>query len=141
MPIKTTPPPTFPSLKPYAGATLGRRAYADVRLVGPTRIRSSVVQCMVDTGSDYTILPLGLAGAVGIVPSGGLVSITTVAGTSVSLSSHSPVDLEIEGYAISLRTVLFSPFSTVGGFIPILGRPELIAAFDFGFTVTDWHWG
>lgn len=113
------------------------RAYADIVLTDPAGVtRSSTIQCLVDTGSDYTVLPMSMATAVGIVPSGPLITFRTAAGVSYSLPSHPRVDLIIEGYAIRVPIA----FSTAASFIPILGRIEAVAAFDIGFDVANWYW-
>jgi hypothetical protein len=140
MPISTIYPKTFPHSKPYSGSATNLRPFADVVLIGPTG-SSYTIQCLVDTGSDHTILPLGLATSVGIIPSGPLVSVAAAGGTRVSFQSHAPADLVIEGYTIRGVTILLSPFSAIGGFTPILGRKHLINAFDFGFDTKEWHWG
>ena len=113
------------------------RAYADVVVTDPTGMtRSSTIQCLVDTGSDYTVLPMSMATAVGIVPSGLPVTFRTAAGVSYSLPSHPTVDLIVEGYRINTPVA----FSTAASFIPILGRLEAVAAFDIGFDVANWYW-
>lgn len=113
------------------------RAYADVVMLHPAGgAASPTIQCLVDTGADYTILPLGLAAAVGIVPTGPLVAFRTAAGTLFALPSHPSVNLTVEGYAITVPVA----FSAAPAFAPLLGRLELVAAFDAGFDVTSWYW-
>ena len=141
MPIRTTFPATFHSSKLYSGASTNLRPFADVVLIGTGGTKSFTIQCLVDTGSDHTVLPLALATSIGITPSGPLVSIGTAGGAHSRFQSHSPADLIIEGYVIKGVTILLSPFSAIGGFTPIVGRKHLINAFDFGFTTKEWHWG
>lgn len=139
MPIQTSYPKTFPHAKPYAGASRNYRAYADVRLIGPTAT-SSTHEFLVDTGSDYTIVPERLAQNIGIPTNVPLpqVNFTTASGHNVALPYYTPLDIEIGAYILPGIRILITSAS---GFIPILGRPELIAAFDFGFNTTHWHWG
>lgn len=114
------------------------RAYADVVVTNATgTVNSSIIQCLVDTGSDYTVLPLSAATAVGIVPSGPWVPFRTAGGATYRLQSHLGVLLVVEGYAITVQVA----FSTARGFSPILGRLELAAAFDTGFDTSNWYWG
>jgi hypothetical protein len=114
------------------------RAYAYVFVTNATgALKSSKLRCLVDTGSDYTILPVSAATAVGIVPSGPSVTFRTAGGATYSLPSHPTVRLEVEGYAITVPVA----FSTAGRFSPILGRLELVAAFDAGFDTSNWYWG
>lgn len=112
------------------------RAYADVRIAGPAASSLTWV-CLVDTGSDFTILPMAAAMAAGITPSGSAVTFQTAGGARYSLPSHAPVPLIIEGYLVPNARVVFSAGQ---GFSPILGRGELLAAFDVGFSRTDWFW-
>ena len=113
------------------------RAYADVVMSNPAGGGTSpTVQCLVDTGADYTILPLSLATAIGIMPTGPLVAFRTAAGTAFALPSHPAVSLIVEGYAITVPVA----FPAAAAFAPILGRLELVAAFDVGFDVTSWYW-
>jgi hypothetical protein len=59
------------------------RAYADVVIINPVSARrSATLQCLVDTGSDYTILPLSAASQLGITASGPPVTFRTAGGVS-----------------------------------------------------------
>lgn len=130
-------PATFASSKPLDAAR-NHRAYADVRLTTANgTVKSSTLQCLVDTGSDYTVLPLSAATSVGIVPSGPWVTFRTAGGANYRLRSHLGVNLEVEGYAIVAQVI----FSQATAFTPILGRLELVAAFDAGFDTSNWYWG
>jgi hypothetical protein len=53
------------------------------------------------------------------------------------LPSHSGVDLIVEGYHIRVPVA----FASTSAFTPILGRLELIRAFDAGFDVSNWYFG
>jgi hypothetical protein len=130
--------PTTFSYSKLLSTTPSARAYADVALTNPTYTRvSATIQCLVDTGSDYTILPMSLAGGFGIVPSGPPVSFRTAGGVTYSLPSQPGLDLMIEGYAIKATVA----FSTSAAFIPIVGCLDLVNAFDFGFDDVSWFWG
>jgi len=134
MPITPT---TFAGHKTLSAANR-YRAYADVYLTDPsTGVKSSTIQCLVDTGSDYTILPMSAATAIGLTPSGPPVTFRTVGGATHSLPSHSWVDIVIEGYHIIGPVV----FAIATGFSPIVGRLELVQAFDIGMNLTDWYYG
>jgi predicted aspartyl protease len=114
------------------------RAYADVQMFGPAGVNSSIIQCLVDTGSDYTILPLAIASSIGIQTTGTpIVPVTfrTAGGVQYTLPLHPAVDIRVEGYRIQVP-VVFSP----AAFSPIVGRQELLAAFDLGFDTGQWYW-
>lgn len=114
------------------------RAYADVILINPTNgQRSGPINCLVDTGSDYTILPLRIATTLNINPPTPA-SIITSSGQTVSFQSHKSLEIVIEGWILKNVHVLFSPAQQ---FIPILGRIDLIDTFDFGFDSSYWHFG
>lgn len=114
------------------------RAYADVIVTDPAGANSSsVLQCLVDTGSDYTVLPISAAHAAGIIPAGRPVNFRTAGGQTYQLPSHPTTDLIIEGYSVNALVA----FSTSTAFSPILGRLELVAAFDAAFDTAHWHWG
>jgi hypothetical protein len=134
MPITPT---TFGYSKPLI-TTPPARAYADVELADPTLTRfSATLQCLVDTGSDYTILPMSLAVSFGIMPAGPPVTFRTAGGTTYSLISQPGLDLLIEGYAIKATVA----FASSAAFIPIVGCFDLVNAFDFGFDDVNWFWG
>jgi predicted aspartyl protease len=113
------------------------RAYADVLITDVIGVvRSPTYPCLVDTGADYTILPVSAAVAVGIIPAGPWVTFRTAGGATYALWSHLGVRLVVEGYAITTQVA----FSTAPGFSPVLGRLELVAAFDTGFDTSNWYW-
>ncbi|MBX9624554.1 MAG: retropepsin-like domain-containing protein [Gemmataceae bacterium] len=129
-----------PALSRLLDPALNYRAYCDVVVVnananGVAR-KSPVYQCLVDTGSDYTILPWVAATAIGLTPSGPVVTIRSVGGRVYRLMSDE-VAIEIEGKLVRVPVA----FSAAGGFSPILGRSQLLAAYDFGFDTSHWHWG
>ncbi|HET6387135.1 MAG TPA: hypothetical protein VFJ58_27420 [Armatimonadota bacterium] len=80
---------------------------------------------------------MSAASVIGINPDGKPVTLYFPNGASDTLRSHSQVELVIENYQLT-RTVLFSEASA---FIPIIGRQELVSAFDFGFDTLNWYWG
>src|SRR5208337_4513969 len=84
------------------------RAYADVVVTDAAGVlKRSVLKCLVDSGSDYTVLPISAAKAVGIVPSGPKVTFRTAGGATYKLASHANVRLVVEGYAVVVQ-VAFS---------------------------------
>ncbi len=133
MPITPT---TFFGHRPLSAANQFR-AYAVVYLTDlTTGVRSPTFQCLVDTGSDYTILPMSAATAIGLTPSGPPVTFRSVVGTTYTLPSYSAVGIVIQGY-LTVGPVVFS---TASGFSPIIGRLELIQAFDIGMDATNWYY-
>jgi len=127
---------TFPNEKPLE-ARFHHRAFADVVILDPSGIlKSDVIKCLVDMGADYTNLPLIKATAVNVkLPQNSFKTIVT-AGGRTRLFFHPTVDLIIEGR--KLRTqVLVSDEPT---FEPMLGRPDLLALFEFGFDAFNWYW-
>jgi len=112
------------------------RPYADVTLTDAlgTPI-SATYQCLVDTGSDYIILPI--SAAAGLVLSGTMMVYHGVTG-STSMNFEKNIDIIIETKKLR-ADILFDP-SPGAGFIPILGRTAILTAFDLGVTVSDWHW-
>lgn len=134
MPIR---PKTFAHSKPLVVAR-NSRAYASVVMLNPaTQQQSAALQCLVDTGSDYTILPLAVAMEIGIKPAGKMISFRAAGGAQYKLPSHAAVDLMIEGYSLQAEIA----FSHSNNFMPILGRIELVFAFDVGFDTNNWYWG
>jgi hypothetical protein len=131
MPIRSG---TFSSSKPLV-ASRSHRAYADVQVVGPTGGKSPVLQCLVDTGADFTILPMSAATVARIAPAGPPVTFRTAGGARYTLPSH-PVELIVEGYLINAVVA----FSLGAAFNPIVGRLELVSAFDIGSNKTHWFW-
>ncbi len=111
------------------------RPMADVVLIGPGGVRGSLYQCLVDTGADYTVLPLAMALSAGITVSGGFSTITTVAGAA-SFYFLTGITLEVEGYVVP--TDVYIDPSPAAAYIPLLGRATLLSAFDLGFNVSDW---
>jgi predicted aspartyl protease len=114
------------------------RALAEVQLFDPIRNLpiSRVIRCVIDTASQYTILPQSDLDGAGIPP-GPVVPIRTIAGTVASFPSQQ-VDLLIEGQYHINATVLSS---SAVGFTPVLGLLEAKDAFDFGFDFSNWYFG
>ena len=99
---------------------------------------SSKIDCLVDTGSDWTILPLLVAQSVGINPPfSSTANFITASGSGYSLPVERNVTIRIEGYRPNCNIVL----SSAAGFVPILGRLELMWAFNSGLDTVKWYWG
>jgi predicted aspartyl protease len=129
-------PGTFLHLKALA-ASRNYRAFAYTQVLDSSGTVKAKFNCLVDTGSDYTILPQRAAMAAGLALTGPKVRFRTAGGTIYSLPSHLTVDLVVEGYPVTGQVL----FSSAKGFTPILGRWEIVSAFDCGFDTTNWHWG
>jgi hypothetical protein len=130
---------TFPNKKALSRAN-NCRAYADVQATDAAgSVKSPILICLVDSGSDFTILPASAASAVGIAVSSltQVASFSSPGGPRYMLPLDPSVRLVVEGYAITVPVA----FSSSPSFIPILGRNEMLAAFDAGFDNTDWYWG
>lgn len=119
----------FPHSLPFAG----NRPWCDVR-IGPSHPNSAMHKCLVDTGADYLQLPEAAATLVGISVVGTPVSVSTVAGIA-NMTLVPNVDVEIEGVAVNI-SVLFDKTNVTS---PIAGRNVLLAAFELGFDVSNWH--
>ncbi len=115
-----------------------QRPYASVSLRHPTSGKSGPkLICLVDTGSDWTVFPAALANASGVIVNGPPIAVRTANGTAFSLLRATNVELIIQGYLIVTTIAV----SQAGAFTPIVGRRDLLTAFDLGFTTTHWHWG
>ena len=126
----------FPNNRPYDPND--NRPYAQVILTDSSGTRkTSVYWCLVDTGSDYIILPISATTMVGITLSGATNTLHGVTG-SASFNFETGLQVSVEGYTIT-ADVLFDPAPTAT-FVPILGRAAILAAFDLGFNVNDWLW-
>lgn len=111
------------------------RRMAAVVLIGPNGARGSLYNCLVDTGADYTVLPLFMTKSTGIVITGTLRRITTVAGSTWFLF-ETGITLEVEGYPV-VTDVFFDP-SPSAAHLPLLGRKTLLDTFDLGFNISEW---
>jgi predicted aspartyl protease len=126
----------FPNNRNYDPSD--NRPYSRVYLTNSTGTKkSSLYMCLVDTGSDYIILPRSAATTVGIALSGTKKTIRGATG-SASFDFETNLQFIIEGLSIT-ADVLLDP-SPGAAFVPILGRVAILAAFDLGFNVTDWLW-
>jgi len=112
------------------------RPMANVILIGPGGTRGSLYRCLVDTGADFTVLPLAMASSAGIVITGISRPITTVAG-STSFFFETGIRLEVEGGYAVITDVFFDP-SPSAAYLPLLGRKTLLDTFDLGFNVNEW---
>jgi len=126
----------FSNNKPYD--TVDNRPYLDVLLTDPSgKIKSPTYPSLVDTGSDYIILPTAAAAMAGIPLSGKTKTIRSATG-SASFNFETGLNVIVAGYSIT-ADVLFDP-SPSSAFVPILGRPAILAAFDVGFNLSDCLW-
>ena len=114
--------------RPYSGLTLLHSSGAP---------RSPTYRCLVDSGSDYIVLPISAAASVGIRLSRMRKTLHGVTG-SASFFFEPALLVDVEGYRIT-ADVLFDP-SPSAAFVPLLGRAAMLAAFDVGFTVVEWLW-
>lgn len=130
-------PFTYPSRK--ALLSPGSRAYAEVMLEDTTSgMKDGPKLCLVDTGADYTILPdsmaLTLGVAVGTLPT---IKLTAADGSVFYLPRATGLDLVIEGYPVTADVL----FCSAPKFTPLVGRRDLMNAFDFGFDDSYWYYG
>lgn len=126
--------------KPLVSAR-SNRAYAFVSVRDASGTVVGNYNCLVDTGSDYTLLPDSLLPVLGLTPSS-LITFRTAGGTSYTLPYEPPpptgagIRLVIEGVPKRLGVAFYS-----SGFTPILGRIEALSTFDIGFDNTNWFYG
>jgi predicted aspartyl protease len=116
--------------------TGAEQAWAGVQLYDPVRNRplTRITDCVIDTGSQYTILPAAVFVGIGI-PAGPTISIRTISGAIARFGSHQ-VDLLIERLYHVGTTVLST---AARGFTPVLGLADAKDAFDFGFDFSQWY--
>lgn len=121
----------------YISLDIFGRAFVDVFLINPTNnsLRAGPVQCLIDTGSDFTILPIHYASSININPSYST-SIRTPGGTA-KYSSERNLALEICNLHLPNVNILFSSSS---GFISILGRNDLLSTIAIGMDDHNWYW-
>lgn len=114
------------------------RAIADV-VISYRGKPSSTVQCLVDTGSDYTILPARVASSIGINVRAinRRATFRGIGGRRYKLPLFTNINFEVEGYKFTSQVV----FNSSPQPIPILGRIQLLAAFDSGLDRNTWYWG
>lgn len=112
-----------------------KRPMALVRLIGPGGTPGSTYPCLVDTGADYTVLPLFMTRSTGIVITGTRKPIITIGG-SKSFYFETGISLEVEGYSV-ITDLFFDP-SPSAAYLPSLGRKTLLDTFDIGFNVNEW---
>jgi predicted aspartyl protease len=115
------------------------RAFAEVYVEDPaTGRRDGPEACLVDTGADYTVLPVSALTGIGLMVAGlPTVTIRTVDGSTATLPKAAGLHLEIEGVRITTDVL----FSSAQKFTPVVGRLDLMKAFDFGFDTSYWHFG
>ena len=114
-----------------------RRPYLDVVLLSDSGGRSDGYKSLVDTGSDFVILPMTAAMTAGITLSGNTTDLRLATGKAV-LPIEKDLNLSIAGWKIQ-ADVLFET-SNDPNFIPIVGRAALLTAFDIGFQSTLCLW-
>ncbi|MGX6998849.1 aspartyl protease family protein [Caballeronia sp. KNU42] len=125
-------PGTFRYSKPYD--PVDKRPYAEV-YINNGGTTSSRIDCLVDTGSDYTILPAAVASKIGLATIGPNITVGTPSGSTFTLPSAN-LQITIEGFIINTQVLLTSAKK----FTAIVGHHDLIKAFDIGFDITDWYW-
>lgn len=113
------------------------RAFVDVFLINPTNssLRAGPVKCLIDTGSDFTILPIQYANSINITPSNST-TIRSPGGTA-TYSSQPNLTLEICNLHLPNADILFSSSS---GFLSILGRNDLLSTIAIGMDDHNWYW-
>jgi hypothetical protein len=79
---------------------------------------------------------MAAAAAAGLALTGDI-TFRTAGGNRYALASSANIDLKVEGKVINVPVA----FSTAAGFQLILGRPQVLAAFDIGFDTEQWYWG
>lgn len=121
---------TYLKTYPYSG----NKPYADVLLIGSGPASQRTFKCLVDTGADYLQLPATAAVSAGISLQNGSQQNVRTAAASVTMTLVTGVPIEIEGVPV-IVDVLFHPSANSPA---LLGRTALLAAFDAGFTPTDW---
>jgi hypothetical protein len=125
---------SFVTAKSKALLARSSRAEAYVEVYDKMTRHIASFNCLLDTGSDYTLLPDALLPLLGIVPTS-TITFSTVSGSKTTLPFIPMVNLKVEGYSISRGVAFYS-----SGFIPILGRNEAISAFNFGFDENYWYY-
>lgn len=117
------------------------RAYAFVQVRNASGAVVRRYNCLLDTGSDYTLLPAAILPLIGLTPSS-TVTFRSAGGSSYTLPyepappTGTGVRLVIEGVRKRLGVAFYST-----GFTPILGRIQALQAFDFGLDRSNWYWG
>lgn len=91
---------------------------------------------LVDTGSDYIVIPSGALSSGWKYPPKSTVAVATASGT-VSLTIAKGVSVEVEGHVFT-TDVVFSP--AIKGKGALLGRVDLLGIFEVGMDNTQWLW-
>lgn len=124
----------FANSKPFDPSD--HRAYARVRIKNPaSNAISPGLICLVDTGSDWTVLPAPFVQAMGLVANGPPVSVQTMSGRTEVLARLQNVPLLIEKFVITTEIAI-----SFGTAVPIVGRYDLLSSFDIAFDSTHWYW-
>lgn len=111
------------------------RPWADV-ILNPSHLGSPTHKCLVDTGADYAQLPASAVTSSGLSLASAVSITAHTAGGAASLLMLKAVQLDIEGYLVTIDILLDPTNSRV----PLAGRNLLFAAFDLGMESTRWHW-
>lgn len=131
-------PLTFTHSRPFD--LFHNRPLAAVRLIDPSSGRRSLAyDCLVDTGSDFSILPLSAMSRLGRTHSGGTKRIASLGGSFV-LEHEFGIDLNIEGYRITPRQGVCFAASPTAAFLPVLGRVDLLTALTVAMAGSNWYW-
>lgn len=115
------------------------RPYANVILTNDNGTQQSPsFLCLVDTGADYTILPLWALQSIGASPANKTKNLIGPGG-KVALLHKTGLRLVVEDCALINQEVLFDSNNSMA-YPPVLGRATLLSAFDVGFDVHQWLW-
>ena len=91
---------------------------------------------LIDTGSDYIVIPHAALSLGWKPPPTSTIWVTTASG-KVSLTAAKHVTVEVEGHTFSTE-VVFSP--AISGKGALLGRVDLLGLFEVGMDNTQWLW-
>lgn len=113
-----------------------RRAYFKVRLFGSSGNASSRAVAQLDTGADYTILPVVLARQLGYQPNNlQQQSVQLANGSTATFWLLRQVSLGVDGHRSQPLDVLLAP----AGSPILLAARDLLKVTEFGLDPTDVH--
>lgn len=130
-PLRGSPPP---SLRP--GATVRWRPLIPVRLIGPAGQSRYFTKALLDTGSDDTVFPMGVAVLLGIRLQDATGHVVRWRGQGYQLRFGN-VDLELTDGGSSLRWTAMIAFSDAPIRYPLLGNSGCLEFFDAKFFGED----
>lgn len=120
-------------------------AYANVQIQNQNQESeqsSAIIQCKIDTGACFTVLPKAAAEHAGIAfPLNGLEyqMVSPIGSRPIKLIKTKNVDLVIQGKSIKSQLVLFYDDSQKG-FYPILSLLDLVRTFPIGINRDHWYY-